>query len=71
MKTSFESPVLFTMSSDDVLLNSMYCTKVFFSVFLIRNPYPGELINHPDGQNVYTGVPKDYTGDVSIPKLLM
>lgn len=26
------------------------------------NPRPGVLINHPDGADVYNGVPKDYTG---------
>uniref|UniRef100_A0A0D3BVV9 legumain n=1 Tax=Brassica oleracea var. oleracea TaxID=109376 RepID=A0A0D3BVV9_BRAOL len=26
------------------------------------NPRPGNLINHPDGDDVYAGVPKDYTG---------
>ncbi|XP_062184109.1 vacuolar-processing enzyme beta-isozyme 1-like [Phragmites australis] len=29
----------------------------------ILNPRPGVIINHPKGKNVYTGVPKDYTGD--------
>ncbi|XP_024525527.1 vacuolar-processing enzyme beta-isozyme [Selaginella moellendorffii] len=27
------------------------------------NPRPGVMINHPNGDNVYAGVPKDYTGD--------
>ncbi|XP_056626973.1 legumain-like [Triplophysa dalaica] len=27
-----------------------------------HNPRPGEIINKPNGQNVYPGVPKDYTG---------
>ncbi|KMZ61502.1 Vacuolar processing enzyme 1 [Zostera marina] len=27
------------------------------------NPRPGTLINHPDGGDVYAGVPKDYTGE--------
>ncbi|KAK8963633.1 hypothetical protein KSP40_PGU011084 [Platanthera guangdongensis] len=26
------------------------------------NPRPGIIINHPNGQDVYAGVPKDYTG---------
>ncbi|CAL2259500.1 unnamed protein product [Prunus armeniaca] len=26
------------------------------------NPRPGVVINHPQGQDVYAGVPKDYTG---------
>uniref|UniRef100_A0A0A9D2J0 Uncharacterized protein n=1 Tax=Arundo donax TaxID=35708 RepID=A0A0A9D2J0_ARUDO len=29
----------------------------------ILNPRPGVIINHPKGENVYTGVPKDYTVD--------
>lgn len=29
----------------------------------ILNPRPGVIINHPKGENVYAGVPKDYTGD--------
>ncbi|PRD19544.1 UNVERIFIED_CONTAM: Lgmn [Trichonephila clavipes] len=31
-----------------------------------ENPTPGILINHPKGKDVYKGVPKDYTGKVSI-----
>ncbi|KAK8504327.1 hypothetical protein V6N13_062677 [Hibiscus sabdariffa] len=27
------------------------------------NPRPGTIINHPDGTDVYKGVPKDYTGE--------
>jgi legumain len=27
-----------------------------------ENPRPGEIINRPDGPDVYEGVPKDYTG---------
>ncbi|MED6110071.1 hypothetical protein PIB30_039516 [Stylosanthes scabra] len=27
------------------------------------NPRPGIIINHPQGQDVYAGVPKDYTGE--------
>ncbi|KAM0888036.1 hypothetical protein ACQ4PT_028627 [Festuca glaucescens] len=27
------------------------------------NPRPGVIINHPEGENVYAGVPKDYTGE--------
>ncbi|KAK3559747.1 hypothetical protein QTP86_020749, partial [Hemibagrus guttatus] len=29
-----------------------------------QNPDPGKIINVPNGPNVYTGVPKDYTGEV-------
>ncbi|MQL80215.1 hypothetical protein Taro_012674, partial [Colocasia esculenta] len=28
-----------------------------------ENPRPGIIINHPQGKDVYAGVPKDYTGD--------
>ncbi|KAG0554834.1 hypothetical protein KC19_12G123300 [Ceratodon purpureus] len=28
-----------------------------------ENPYPGKIINKPDGPDVYEGVPKDYTGE--------
>lgn len=31
-----------------------------------RNPNPGVLINRPNGPNVYNGVIKDYTGNVSL-----
>lgn len=30
--------------------------------FNTENPYPGKIINKPDGPDVYQGVPKDYTG---------
>uniref|UniRef100_A0A0D3F857 Legumain prodomain domain-containing protein n=1 Tax=Oryza barthii TaxID=65489 RepID=A0A0D3F857_9ORYZ len=29
----------------------------------ILNPRPGVIVNHPQGEDVYAGVPKDYTGD--------
>lgn len=32
------------------------------------NPTKGIIINHPDGADVYKGVPKDYTGDDVTPK---
>ncbi|KAK7904571.1 hypothetical protein WMY93_017178 [Mugilogobius chulae] len=32
------------------------------------NPTPGELINQPNGTDVYKGVPKDYTGEDVTPK---
>lgn len=36
----------------------------------IINPRPGIIINHPEGQDVYAGVPKDYTGrDVNVENL--
>lgn len=36
-----------------------------------RNPTPGKIINHPLGPDVYSGVPKDYTGEVSHTDRLM
>nr|BAF51711.1 tick legumain [Haemaphysalis longicornis] len=33
-----------------------------------QNPTPGVIINHPNGSNVYPGVPKDYTGKLVTPK---
>lgn len=32
-----------------------------------ENPTPGIVINHPNGTDVYHGVPKDYTGDTVTP----
>jgi legumain len=32
------------------------------------NPYPGNIINQPNGSNVYPGVLKDYTGDLVTPQ---
>ncbi|XP_037561680.1 legumain-like [Dermacentor silvarum] len=29
-----------------------------------KNPTPGVIINHPQGPNVYKGVPKDYSGEL-------
>ncbi|KAJ4826192.1 hypothetical protein Tsubulata_023781 [Turnera subulata] len=31
--------------------------------FNVENPRPGTIINKPNGQDVYAGVPKDYTGE--------
>ncbi|KAH7962124.1 legumain [Rhipicephalus sanguineus] len=33
-----------------------------------ENPTPGVIINHPNGTDVYRGVPKDYTGDLVTPQ---
>ncbi|KAL1472715.1 hypothetical protein MTO96_022859 [Rhipicephalus appendiculatus] len=33
-----------------------------------ENPTPGVMINHPEGNDVYHGVPKDYTGDRVTPQ---
>lgn len=47
-----------TFSLPSANLNHGVC---FFS----SNPTPGILINRPNGTDVYKGVPKDYTGEVS------
>ena len=36
----------------------------------ILNPRPGIIINHPKGENVYTGVPKVMIGCFSSPILV-
>ncbi|CAF1355376.1 unnamed protein product, partial [Rotaria sordida] len=33
-----------------------------------QNPTKGVIINHPNGKDVYHGVPKDYTGNNVTPK---
>ncbi|CAD5116023.1 DgyrCDS4956 [Dimorphilus gyrociliatus] len=33
-----------------------------------ENPTPGIVINHPNGSDVYHGVPKDYTGETVTPE---
>ncbi|CAG5120649.1 unnamed protein product, partial [Candidula unifasciata] len=35
------------------------------------NPFPGNIINKPDGPNVYPGVPKDYTGSDVTPEVFL
>lgn len=34
-------------------------------LFTFRNPEPGVIRNEPGGENVYEGVPIDYSGQVS------
>jgi legumain len=36
-----------------------------------ENPFPGNIINRPDGPNVYPGVLKDYTGDDVTPEVFL
>ncbi|GFT62301.1 legumain [Nephila pilipes] len=36
-----------------------------------QNPTPGIVINHPNGKDVYKGVPKDYTGEAVTPQNFM
>ncbi|GFS21901.1 vacuolar-processing enzyme [Elysia marginata] len=35
------------------------------------NPYPGNIINEPNGTNVYPGVPKDYTKHEVLPEVFL
>ncbi|XP_064109011.1 legumain-like [Macrobrachium nipponense] len=37
----------------------------------LLNPYPGRIFNHPNGSDVYAGVPKDYTGKEITPALFL
>lgn len=39
---------------------------MYFHFIFNRNPYPGELFNHPNGSDVYKGLQIDYKGKVSI-----
>ncbi|XP_005101870.1 legumain [Aplysia californica] len=36
-----------------------------------ENPVPGNIINRPEGPNVYQGVPKDYTGKEVTPDIFL
>ena len=40
----------------------MFLWLYFHIVYMCRNPTPGKIINRPDGDDVYHGVPKDYSG---------
>lgn len=52
-------------SSASFLFCQLSLVPCFFIFNVSRNPTPGILINRPNGSDVYKGVPKDYTGDVS------
>ncbi len=41
-----------------------YQYQSFFKIFS-SNPTKGVIINHPKGEDVYHGVPHDYTGKVT------
>lgn len=49
---------IITMMYDDIAYN-------------LLNPYPGQLFNHPDGQDVYQGVRIDYSGRDVTPEKFM
>jgi legumain len=55
---------------DDIAENTQYVKYIdklehFMLVFVFfRNPTKGIIINHPNGNDVYHGVPKDYTAQV-------
>ena len=36
-----------------------------------RNPFPGQIFNQPDGQDVYAGCKIDYSGDHANPEVLL
>nr|CAB3263422.1 legumain-like [Phallusia mammillata] len=50
--------------SDEQIIVMMYDDIAHSS----ENPTPGKIINHPDGPDVYKGVPKDYTGETVTPE---
>lgn len=41
-----------------------FSASSFTFISCCRNPNKGIIINHPRGDDVYHGVPKDYTGAV-------
>lgn len=47
--------------------NEALATFTIISIYS-RNPTPGIILNDPAGQDVYHGVPKDYTGSVNADK---
>lgn len=53
------------VSSFHFLLHNLTGSFFFFFFLIPSNPTPGKVINRPNGTDVYEGVPKDYTGDVS------
>jgi legumain len=62
---------IIVMMYDDLAKNSEYVkcidkkkNVITFVFFFLRNPTKGVIINHPDGDDVYHGVPHDYTGKV-------
>lgn len=48
------------------ICTSRYTSESLIHVSTSSNPTPGILINRPNGSDVYKGVPKDYTGEVSV-----
>merc|ERR1719516_176344 len=52
---------------DDHIVVMMYDDIAFNP----RNPTPGKIINHPNGTDVYKGVPKDYTCNNVRPEIFL
>jgi hypothetical protein len=55
------------MMYDDLAKNTQWVFLLQWNksfVFFFRNPTKGIIINHPNGKDVYKGVPHDYIGDV-------
>jgi legumain len=58
------------MMYDDIAQNTQYVEYIdklehfIYFYFIFRNPTKGVIVNHPAGNDVYQGVPKDYTGTV-------
>lgn len=50
--------------SDDHIITMLYDDIAYN----LENPYPGNIINYPDGPNVYRNMLKDYTGDDVTPE---
>lgn len=40
--------------------------SMLYKISIFRNPFPGTIINQPNGKNVYAGVAKDYTKEVGL-----
>ncbi|CAG0883948.1 unnamed protein product [Cyprideis torosa] len=57
------------MMYDDIAFNKMQSSM--YALEFVRNPTPGILLNHPNGPNVYQGVPKDYTGEDVTPETFL
>ena len=51
---------LIILSKNDTCFACSIVRRYFSSIF--RNPTKGIIINHPNGSDVYSGVPHDYTG---------
>ena len=53
LPTTKKTPLLVKSTQHTIILFPFYCPHSFTST-------PGKIINHPNGTDVYQGVPKDY-----------